>query len=118
MYSKEQKKKPKKKKCKNPECGKFFVPTRPMMTTCGFSCAIAYSKSNKAKKDKVKADIKEKTKSRSQNKSIQLKKAQELVNRYVRLRDSKNYACISCGHTGNRQVYTHRIIDRWDKINN
>jgi len=80
-----------------------------MQTTCSFECSIEYAKTNKAKREyekKQKQHInKLKQKSKSQNKSIQLKLAEKEVNRYVRLRD-KYKPCISC-ETTNQSIQYH-----------
>jgi hypothetical protein len=84
---------PLKKRCK--ACRKNFTPERPMQTTCSFDCAIAHSKKPKAKKAYIFEGKKELAK-KYPDKSKLLKKAQTVVNKYVRLRD-KNKPCISCG---------------------
>lgn len=94
MYTKEQqlkkKNKPRKKKCKT--CKDWFIPERPMQTTCGVLCAIKYSNKDEVK---TKAINKQKKEIKMSDKPYLMKIAQTEVNRYVRLRD-KNKPCISC----------------------
>lgn len=94
MYTKAQQlsknKKPRKKKCKS--CKSFFVPEKDMQTTCSINCAIEYSKRDEVKQKRINKDKQE---LKQNDKSFLMKKAQEVVNKYVRLRD-KNRPCISC----------------------
>jgi len=92
------------KKCKNINCGIMFTPERPMQTTCcPFPCAIEYSKQLQAKKQdsekrKAKKEFNE------NDRTVLLKLAQTVFNKYIRLRDGNN--CISCDYKGEgRQIH-------------
>lgn len=97
-------KKPKRKRCK--ECNKLFVPKRDMQPCCSFDCEIKYATSNISKlvENGKKLREKEKKQWKQGDKSRLKEAAQKVVNQYVRLRD-KGKPCISCGHTGNRQIH-------------
>jgi len=85
-------KKPRKKKCKT--CKEWFEPEREMQSTCGsIECAIGFAKVGIKKKNN-----KDKKEAQQNNKSFLMKKAQEIVNKYVRLRDKK-LSCVSCNTT-------------------
>jgi len=83
------------KKCKNINCGIMFTPERPMQTTHDYLCAIEYSKQLQAKKQdsekrKAKKEFNE------NDRTVLLKLAQTVFNKYIRLRD-KDLPCVSCG---------------------
>ena len=101
------------KKCK--QCGKNFTPERTFQPVCSPGCAIEYAREQNKKK-KFKEAKKAKADFRKMDKSHLMKKAQATFNRYVRLRD-KDLPCISCGHTGNRQMHAghYRPIGRNSK---
>lgn len=82
-------------------CGEKKVPYGSLQPFC-FSNECIKAHNEATRKKKAKKDIQ---KSRSQDKSIQLKKAQEVINQYVRLRD-QNKSCISCGTT-NQTIQYH-----------
>lgn len=89
----------KEKKCRY--CKEKFTPFNSLQPFCfKDECIKAHNQKTKEKKNKkVKQEL------RSQDKSIQLKLAQTIVNKYIRLRD-KDKPCISCGYTGNsRQIH-------------
>lgn len=96
MYSKKdqlkQKKKPRKKKCK--QCKDWFIPQRDMQSTCGFECAIAYGKKDEVKQ---KAITQKKREWKQSDKSKLKEEAQKWFNRFIRLRD-KELPCISCDY--------------------
>jgi len=98
-------KKPRRKKC--PVCKEYFVPKREFQVVCeNIQCAIAHGKNtlkqtqNKAKKEFNQND-----------KSYLKKKAQEVFNKFIRLRDDKE-PCISCGHKEGRQFHAGHFRPR------
>jgi len=105
MYSKEQQlshNKPKKfrqKKCKH--CKKWFDRERENQLVCGdnVECAIEYGKVLKERQV-----IQNKKAFNQTDKSKLREKAQNVFNRFIRLRD-KDLPCISCGHTHGRQFH-------------
>lgn len=98
----------KQKTCKNKECKKKFKPDKPMQTTCGYMCAISYSKQLSEKREqKKKTDNRIKLREFNGNdKPMLLQKAQAEVNKFVRLRD-KYEPCISCGHDFSKGRQAH-----------
>ena len=94
-----ERKQPKPKTCKNPDCRASFVPQRLGQAVCNYTCGLAIKEVNQAKARKSldqvgRAEIrvrKEKLKSRADH----AKEAQAVINRYVRLRDA-HLGCISC----------------------
>lgn len=97
-------KKTKLKTCKNAECKKKFEPKQFAQVVCDWSCAVEYGVQQKLKKTRLERlkerkeykDTKEKLKTRQE----WLKEAQQLVNKYVRLRDS-HLGCVSCDKPAN-----------------
>lgn len=97
-----QTKPPKQKKCK--QCGEAFIPDRPIMSTCSYTCAIEYAKAQKIKRDGT-----EKRKSlkafNDSDKNVLKRKAIQVFNAYIRARD-KDKPCVSCGYKdGARQIH-------------
>ena len=91
--------KPREKKCKY--CGSKFIPFNSFQKFCFNSeCIKAHNETERAvKAKKAKKVYKE------QDKSLQLKLAQTIVNKYIRLRDL-NKPCVSCGYVfGSRQAH-------------
>ncbi|MGV8864078.1 MAG: recombination protein NinG [Pseudomonas sp.] len=94
-----ERKQPKPKTCKNPDCRASFVPQRLGQAVCNYTCGLAIKEVNQEKARKSlaqvgRADIKvrkEALKSRGDH----AKEAQAVINRYVRLRDA-HLGCISC----------------------
>jgi len=87
------------RKCK--ACKQTFIPERSFQPCCGYDCAILYARERTAKEkssDKRRA-IKD---FKAQDKPTLTKLAQQVFNKYVRLRDGK--VCISCGNT-TRQMH-------------
>lgn len=92
------------KTCKNPECGKKFVPKyRTTEKACSPACALVIGKADegiqkqarKSIADRQRKEIKvrrEKLKSRADH----LKDCQAAFNAYIRLRDA-SLPCVSCG---------------------
>jgi len=89
----------KEKKCRY--CKEKFTPFNSMQPFCfNDDCIKAHNEAQRAKKArKAKKEYKE------QDKSLQLKLAQQIVNKYVRLRDQEK-PCVSCGYVfGDRQAH-------------
>lgn len=81
-------------------CKDKFSPFNSFQKFCfKDECIKAHNSTERSKKQR-KA-VKE---HKSSDKSIQLKLAQTIVNKYVRLRD-QNKPCISCGHKEGRQFH-------------
>ena len=94
--------KPKQKTCK--KCGEQFEQIRPFQKCCTYICAIEYAKAeleqkqNKEKRSTLKAF-------NDSDKNVLKRKAINVFNNYIRLRD-KNKPCVSCGYFGeNRQFH-------------
>jgi len=81
-------------------CGAKTVPYGSLNPFC-FTNECIKAHNEAARKKKARKTIQ---KSRSQNKSIQLQKTQEIVNKYIRLRD-KYKPCISCETTSQSIQY-------------
>jgi len=108
-YSKQQqtgvkKKAPKRKRCKH--CKKLFTPKMNMQPCCWGDCINAYAQGNlkslvtTGKQNRVKEANKKKRELKSNDKSYQMKLAQETFNKFIRLRD-KDESCISCPYVWN-----------------
>ena len=87
--------------CKNIECKKKFDKIRANQLVCSYSCASAYTKQLRDKKEKKewtarKKKVAEELKTNSDHR----KELQILVNKFIRLRD-KDKGCISCGQSLN-----------------
>ncbi|MDN4684147.1 recombination protein NinG [Pseudomonas aeruginosa] len=88
------------RKCKNPACGKEFIPQRLGQCVCSPACALSIKDKHakparKAIADRERREIKvrkEKLKSRAEH----LKECQAIFNQYIRLRDADK-PCVSCG---------------------
>lgn len=102
------------KKCKAKDCGKEFVPVRPLQQVCSPTCALRYSAMKGAKKQALDAklqrreyrDAKDKAKPRGE----WAKEAQTAFNSWVRARDADD-SCISCGsHTGKQNAGHYRSV--------
>lgn len=93
------------KKCR--VCKVMFQPMNSLQVVCDYKCAIAYTQIKQDKqinRDKViarKKRIKRKKDFYENDRSHQLKLAQRVFNKFIRLRD-KDLPCISCQkfHTG------------------
>lgn len=91
-------KKTRKTKC--PECKQLFIKERQFQVICNnFECAIAHGK-----KILSQQKNKEKKELNQNSKKYLLAKAQEVFNKFIRMRD-ENEHCISCGHSGDRQFH-------------
>ncbi|PMX22751.1 MULTISPECIES: recombination protein NinG [unclassified Pseudomonas] len=97
-----ERKQPKPKTCKNPECRASFVPQRLGQAVCSPKCGLAIKDVNQAKARKSlaqvgRADIKvrkEALKSRGDH----MREAQQAFNEYIRTRDqAAGHLCISSG---------------------
>ena len=73
------------------QCKSLFTPVRPLQVVCSPICA---SRKVKADKLKEKSALKERKKA-VKTKQQWLKEVEQVVNKYVRLRD-KDDGCISC----------------------
>ncbi len=91
-----------KRKCKT--CRETFRPEREGEVVCSTDCAIPFAR-ELVQKEKRKA----KKQFRAEDKSVLMKLAQQVFNKYIRLRD-KDMPCISCGHTGNRQRHAGHFM--------
>jgi hypothetical protein len=78
------------RKCKS--CNEVYIPERPLQHVCSPLCAF-----EAAKLQRIKTDRKEhrEKKLKMKPRSEWLKDAQEIVNRFIRLRDAGK-PCISC----------------------
>ncbi|MBA2924213.1 ninG protein [Pseudomonas sp. P7] len=97
-----ERKQPKPKTCKNPDCGESFAPQRLGQKVCSPSCGLAIKDVNEAKARKAldqvgRSDIKvrkEALKSRGER----MREAQQAFNEYIRTRDqAAGHLCISSG---------------------
>lgn len=107
------------KTCKNPECGKKFLPKyNTTEKACSTSCALIIGKADagiqkqarKSIADRERREIKvrkEKLKSRADH----LREAQQAFNEYIRLRDADK-PCISCDrhHLGKYDAGHYRSV--------
>jgi hypothetical protein len=98
------------KRCKAPDCGKMFTPSRPLQVCCySISCAFSYAKMTGEKKKAKDATAARKAHRAAVIKSKPLKwyedKAQRAVNAYVVHGRDKDDPCISCGTTNPNIIY-------------
>jgi FtsZ-binding cell division protein ZapB len=87
-------------KCK--ACGELYAKQRPLQKVCSPVCAIKLAKVQVEKAQaKEKAQDRKQTKAKldaMKGKAKWIKECQQLVNKYVRLRDiRKGLGCVSCG---------------------
>lgn len=92
--------KPKAKKCRNPECCAKFVPLRPFQQACSIGCSIVVGR---LRSDKIEKAAEKVRRAQDRAKREQLKPlakliaaAQKSFNAYIRERD-KDRPCICCG---------------------
>jgi 5-methylcytosine-specific restriction endonuclease McrA len=80
-------------KCKI--CKKGYERQRQCQVVCSYECSLEY-----AKQQQIKKARKAKTEFKRNDKSELKKLAQQLINRYARLRDEKERGlkCCTCGH--------------------
>jgi len=97
----------KQKTCENKECKQKFTPERQTQSVCSYSCSIAYTKQLQEKRCESNKKAARKALKQFNDSDINLlkRKAQEVCNKYIRLRDRKE-PCISCGYIGSGR--------RWD----
>ena len=103
-----ERKQPKPKTCKNPDCRVSFVPQRLGQAVCNYTCGLAIKDVNQEKALKSLALVerreikvrKEKLKSRADH----LREAQAVFNEWVRLRDA-DLPCVSCGRHHDGQYH-------------
>lgn len=94
-------KKIKPRKCANRACRAEYMPdpVQPFKNWCSLDCGtvLALARLAKKKEAEAKAQRAEEKRQKEQNQSVKklLKRAEKLVNEYVRLRD-KDDGCISC----------------------
>lgn len=88
------------KKCKAKDCGKEFIPVRPLQIVCSPECSRRYSAMKGAQKQAKEAKLRRKEyqeeKKRIRSRADWIKDAQQAVNAYIRARDYGK-PCISCG---------------------
>jgi len=80
----------KQKKCK--QCKSLFTPMKPLQCVCGFECAKAWG--NKQTTKALNQDTR-RQKIALKTRQEWLKETQQVVNKYVRLRD-ESLGCVSC----------------------
>ena len=88
--------------CKN--CNIEFIPRQLGQKVCSPKCAIEYAKAQRAS-DVGKECRKKRKQARDTDKAFQLKQAQAVFNRWIRLRD-KDEPCISCQRHHNGQYHS------------
>lgn len=108
-------KKPKAKRCRNPECGQSFTPQRIGQAVCGYACGLAIKDVNIEKAKKALARH-ERESARDQRERVKPKgaharEAQAAFNEWVRLRDDR-LPCVSCGrhHEGQYHAGHYRTV--------
>ncbi len=95
---------PRKHKCKSKVCNNTVDRTySSTVQACSVSCALALVRAKDASK-RNKAHQKDKRELRKNDRSFQLKRAQTLFNRYIRLRDAGD-RCISCDRLHDGQLH-------------
>ena len=102
--------KPRPKRCRNPDCRQQFTPARPLQAVCSPACAVVVGRIATAKAAK-RAEQVERQQIRKRKQAIKslselASDAQEYVNRYVRLRDRAK-PCVSCGRPASWQGQWH-----------
>lgn len=103
------------RKCRNPACGREYIPDRSFQIACDMRCALALVPIQRAKQQK-KDGIKERAKQRAARAKIKsrgdyLREAQQAFNAWVRERDAEQ-PCISCGrhHQGKYDAGHYRSV--------
>jgi len=110
-----ERKEPRPKKCKNPECRASFVPQRLGQAVCSPKCGLAIKDVNQAKARKSLAEVGRKelqaAKERIKPRAQYMREAQAVFNEWVRLRDA-SAPCISCGrhHDGKYDAGHYRTV--------
>ncbi len=96
------------RKCKASGCEEMFAPRNMQHQTHHYLCAISYQR-ELTEKRKAKEKRKAVKEFKQNDKSHLMKVAQQVFNKYIRLRD-KDLPCISCGHDGNRQFHAGHFM--------
>lgn len=92
-----------KKKCK--QCGEWFTPYNSFQKSCmKTECLI-----NQGKENREKENRKAKKTFKNSDKPYLKKIAQQVFNKYIRLRD-QHLPCISCGFIGDRQWHAGHFM--------
>lgn len=91
-------------------CKSEYIPSMTTQKVCGLACAIKIAQDKEAKKAR-KQHIKAKKELKDNDRSFQLKKTQQIFNKYIRLRDDA-LPCISCGrfHEGQYHAGHYRTV--------
>lgn len=106
---------PKPKKCRVPECGASFVPSRLGQAVCSPACAIIDAPRNQEKARKSLAQVKRREikvrKERIKTRSDYFRETQAVFNEWIRLRDAV-LPCVSCGrhHDGQYHAGHYRTV--------
>lgn len=107
--------KPRRRKCKNPDCRAEYMTQRPMQTACSPTCALAMArvkarKAHEARKKRERAEIRE-AKQRLKTRSDHMKETQQAFNAFIRERDHA-LPCVSCGrhHQGQYHAGHYRTV--------
>jgi len=112
MISKDQqlkKKKPLKEKvCASSKCNETFIPHNAWHKCHDWKCAIDYQKEVVAKR-KTKENNRAKKEFNQNDISYMKKKAQQIFNQYIRLRDRWK-PCISCNEITDRQIHAGHFM--------
>ncbi|WP_457296835.1 recombination protein NinG [Pseudomonas chlororaphis] len=109
------KKGPRPKKCRAPECGASFVPQRLGQAVCSPACAIVDAPRNQERARKSLAEVGRKevraAKERVKTRGEHAREAQQVFNEWVRLRDAA-LPCVSCGrhHQGQYHAGHYRTV--------
>ena len=108
MNTKAKPAKPKFNVCK--VCDNRFEAWNSTQQACSIHCAIVLSQIKAAKKEK-KVNREAKRKLKDEDRSLQLKKTQQLFNKYIRIRDCLE-PCISCRrhHPGQYHAGHYRTV--------
>lgn len=109
--------KPKKRKQKTCKaCKQKFIPDRDFQVACSPLCAIKHAQNlkDKKRKEESKSNRAELKKFKENDRRTLKAKAQEVFNKYIRLRDGE--VCISCGHNNllgkKRQFHAGHYLTR------
>ncbi|MGY4817984.1 recombination protein NinG [Pseudomonas chlororaphis subsp. piscium] len=108
-------KQPKPKKCRVPECGASFVPSRLGQAVCSPACAIIDAPRNQEKARKSLAQVERREikvrKERIKTRSDHFRETQAVFNEWIRLRDAA-LPCVSCGrhHEGQYHAGHYRTV--------
>ena len=93
-------KSPKPKKCRNPDCGEYFIPARPLQVVCCYRCGLALAAKAHEKKLAAAALIQKRQDAQKRRDMMTLpeliKDCQRAFNSMIRERD-RLQPCICCG---------------------